>query len=66
MPRYTCLAVTADQRAIVGMPVQADNPEVAAEIAQKLWQRVPGLDSVEVWSGAERLIPAPEHSKAIA
>lgn len=64
MPRYGCVAVRADQRPILGLMVNADDPVIAEQVARKLWQRVPGVDSVEVWLGTEKVYPREERLQA--
>lgn len=55
MPRYACIAATADQRPLVAMPVTAATAELAEEVARRLLGRVPGVEAVEVYQGMQRV-----------
>lgn len=64
MPRYSCVGLTADGRPLFAMPVSADDPIVAEQVARKLWQNVGGIESVEVWFGGQCVYPQSAELKA--
>ena len=55
--RYRCFCLTADNRIIHGLHIDAADVEAAIEAARVTWKGVTDFHSVEVWLGVTRLFP---------
>lgn len=66
MPHYACIGIQADRRPLMAIRVHAAAPDLAEEIAWRIFGRVPGVEAVEVYLGVQRVGRAGQTDRAAA